>query len=64
MHDVDAIGVLARQFVSHPAGSVRAAVVDHKNVHIRAGLVHPAGDQRQILQLVVGGDDHQGPPAG
>ena len=59
VHDVHAVGVGQRQFVGELTGAVRAAVVDDEDVDVGQGLVHPADDQRQVLPLVVGGDDDQ-----
>ena len=59
VHDVHAVGVGQRQFVGELTGAVRAAVVDDEDVDVGPGLVHPADDQRQVLPLVVGGDDDQ-----
>ena len=60
VHHVHPVRVGQRQLVGELAGAVGAAVVDDQNVHVGARSVHPADDQRQVLPLVVGGDDHQG----
>ena len=59
MHHMHPVRVGKRQLVGELAGAVGAAVVDDQNVHVGLGSVNPAGDQRQVLQLVEGGDDDQ-----
>ena len=59
VHDMNAVGVGQGQFVGELAGAVGAAVVDDKMCTSGQGFVHPADDQRQVLPLVVGGDDDQ-----
>ena len=59
VHDVHPVRVGEGQLVGELAGAVRAAVVDDQNVHVGTGVLHPSDDQRQVLPLVVGGDDDQ-----
>ena len=59
VHDVDAVAVRRGRLVGEPTGAVGAPVVDDEDVDVGAGFAHPAEDERKVLQLVVGRDDHQ-----
>ena len=59
VHDVHPVRVGQRQLVGQLAGAVGAAVVDDRTCTSGTRLVHAADDQRQVLPLVVGGDDDQ-----
>ena len=52
-------GIGQGQLVGELAGAVGAAVVDDQHVHVGTRVVHASDDQRQVLPLVVGGDDDQ-----
>jgi hypothetical protein len=53
------VGVGTGQLVGQVAGAVGAVVVGHQHVGARDGGAQPAEDQREVLPLVVGRDDHQ-----
>ena len=59
VHDVHAVRVGQGQLVGQLAGAVGAAVVDDQDVHVGTARRARADDQRQVLPLVVRGDDDQ-----
>ena len=58
------VGVLRCQLVGCLAGAIRGVIVNDEDVNLRRGFTHAAGNQRQVLNLIVGGDNDQGGFAG
>jgi hypothetical protein len=58
VQDVDVV-IAGRQPVCDGPGAVGAVVVGDQDVGLRDGVADPPHDERQILTLVVGGDDDE-----
>ena len=51
--------ILGRQLIRGLPRPIRAIIINHQNIHLRGGSPHPGRNQRQILQLIIGGNNNQ-----